>query len=183
MSPGDLFGAGTPIPCLSLWEPWGSLIPAGFKRHETRHWPTKRRGRVAIHAAKRVVTDIDPRLQALCDFALGGGWEKTRPIGCVIAVADLTGCYASDHLAEGRPPLLEPIEECDFLAGNFEDGRYGFRLENVRALRDPLPLIGRQGFFNWMPPADLESRLLPAVDHAEASARWRLHMVREASRG
>lgn len=168
-----------PIPCLSLWEPWASLIVAGFKRHETRHWPTKVRGRVAVHAAKRV--DVGGAPVDLCEFAFGPGWAKTRPIGCVVAVADLTGCYAADHLAEGRAPLLQPIEESDYLSGNYGAGRFGFRYDNVRPLRDPLPLIGRQGFFQWTPPADLEDLLLPAIDHAAAAAQWMAHWA-EASR-
>lgn len=172
----DLFGLVQPLPVLSLWEPWASLIVAGFKRHETRHWSTKVRGRIAIHATQRVDRDGAP--DELCDFALGDGWAKTRPTGCVVAVANLTGCFAADHLAEGRPPLLQPIQDCDFLSGNYDDGRFGFRLDEVRPLRDPLPLKSRQTpFWAWTPPADLETRLLPPVDHFAASGRW------EARRG
>ena len=39
---------------LSLWQPWASLIAAGVKRFETRHWETRHRGPIAIHAAKRL---------------------------------------------------------------------------------------------------------------------------------
>lgn len=164
------------IPILTLWEPWASLIVAGFKLHETRHWPTKRRGAVAIHAAKRVVLDVDPSLDELCRFALGDDWRKTRPLGCVVSIANLTGCFLSDHLAEGRPPLLEPVQDCDFLAGNYADGRFGFRLDSACALRDPLPLKSRQTpFWEWSPPADLVSRLTPPVDHAFQSQRWQEH--------
>lgn len=172
MTHSDLFGVAAPIPILSLWEPWASLIVAGFKRHETRHWPTKVRGRIAIHATQRVER-VDGQLAELCEFAFDAGWQKTRPAGCVVAIANLTGCYAADHLAEGRPPLLPPIFECDYLAGNYADGRFGFRLEDVRALAQPLPLKSRQTpFWLWTPPADLEARLLPPVDHFAAARRW-----------
>lgn len=161
------------LPVLTLWEPWASLIVAGFKRHETRHWSTKVRGPVAIHAAKKLVSDVDPRLAALCDFALGEGWRRNRPLGCVVAVANLKGCFASDHLAEGRPPLLPAIQDSDFLAGDFSDGRFGFALDNVRPLICPLPLKSRQSpFWAWRAPADLEARLLPVVDHFAAARRW-----------
>jgi hypothetical protein len=163
-----------PIPVLTLWEPWASLIVAGFKRHETRHWSTKVRGRVAIHAAKKI--DVEGAPTNLCDFALGAGWQKNRPRGCVVAVANLTGCYLADHLIEGRRPLLQPVEECDELAGNYSDGRFGFRLDDVRPLREPLPLISRQTpFWAWTPPADLADRLLPPVDHFAAAKRWLEH--------
>lgn len=169
----DLFrtaGVVRTIPCLSLWEPWASLIVAGLKRHETRHWHTKRRGLVAIHAAKKV--DAAGAPDELCEFAFGAGWRRTRPVGCVVAVAELTGCYLTDHLAEGFPPLLAKVAHCDLMAGNYAPGRYGFALDHVRPLKDPLPIVGRQGWFDWRAPADLESRLLPEVDHAAAAARW-----------
>lgn len=162
-----------PIPVLTLWEPWASLIVAGVKRHETRHWPTKRRGPVAIHAAQRCERDVEPDLAELCAFALGADWRHTRPTGCVLALADLTGCVRADWLAEGLPPLVDPAEPCDLVAGDFGLGRFGFRLDAVRPLAGPLPLKSRQTpFWHWFPPADLASRLRPAVDHVAASRRW-----------
>jgi hypothetical protein len=38
---------------ISLWQPFASLIAIGAKTIETRHWSTKHRGPMAIHAAKR----------------------------------------------------------------------------------------------------------------------------------
>jgi hypothetical protein len=167
---GALF-APQPLPVLTLWEPWASLIVAGFKRHETRHWATKVRGRIAIHAAKRL--DLDGAPDDLCAFAFGPGWQRNRPLGCVVATANLTGCFSADHLAEGRLPLLLPVQESDFLSGDYSDGRFGFTLDDVRPLREPLPLLSRQTpFWHWTPPADLDARLLPPVDHFDAARRW-----------
>lgn len=167
----DLFDPHRPVPTLSLWEPWASLIVAGFKRHETRHWATSLRGRVAIHAAKKV--DVADAPAELCAVALGRGWEKTRPIGCVVAVAELTACFHTEVLTDPRAAnLVGELRECDELAGNYAPGRFAFRLDQVRPLVEPLPIIGRQGFFHWKPPADLETRLLPAVDHETMAAAW-----------
>jgi len=41
------------IKAISLWQPWASLVANGLKLYETRGWPTKYRGVLAIHAAKR----------------------------------------------------------------------------------------------------------------------------------
>ncbi len=38
---------------ISLWQPWATLVALGIKQTETRHWATKHRGQLAIHAAKR----------------------------------------------------------------------------------------------------------------------------------
>lgn len=40
-------------PALTLWQPWASLVAAGVKTVETRHWSTKYRGPLIIHAAAR----------------------------------------------------------------------------------------------------------------------------------
>lgn len=168
-------GVVRPIPVLTLWEPWLTLMILGFKPTETRHWHTKVRGPVALHAAQKKVRDVDPELAALCDFAIGPKWrdKDAMPLGCVRGVGQLTGCFSAHHLVEGRPPLLAPVSDCDHISGNYERGRFGFRFETVRPLADPLPLKSRQTpFWSWVPPADLEARLLPAVDQVEASRRW-----------
>ncbi|MCL2331658.1 MAG: ASCH domain-containing protein [Proteobacteria bacterium] len=38
---------------LTLWQPWAGAIAAGLKKYETRGWPTKHRGLLAIHASLR----------------------------------------------------------------------------------------------------------------------------------
>lgn len=37
---------------LSLWQPYATLIAIGAKKIETRSWPTRYRGRLAIHAGQ-----------------------------------------------------------------------------------------------------------------------------------
>jgi hypothetical protein len=39
--------------CLSIIQPWASLIAIGAKRYETRSWQTRLRGRIAIAASRR----------------------------------------------------------------------------------------------------------------------------------
>lgn len=41
------------IRALSIQQPWAWLIVNGYKPVENRHWPTKVRGRVVIHAGKK----------------------------------------------------------------------------------------------------------------------------------
>lgn len=159
----DLFGAPHSITCISLWQPWASLMAAGFKLHETRHWMTPTRGRFAIHAAKRV--DVSGAPAELCEFALGPDWARSVPRGVVMGVGQLTACVRTDA------PFFEPAQ-CDLLAGNYGPDRFAWRVEGFRPLREPLPLIGRQSLFSWVPPRDLESHLLPPVDHRAQAQRW-----------
>lgn len=35
---------------ITIWQPYASLIAAGLKEYETRSWPTRYRGPIAIHS-------------------------------------------------------------------------------------------------------------------------------------
>jgi len=48
---------------LSLKQPWAALLANGHKTIEVRRWPTARRGRILIHAAR--VPDERPEAWAL----------------------------------------------------------------------------------------------------------------------
>lgn len=102
------------IKALSLWQPWATAIACGAKRIETRHWSTKYRGPLAIHAAQ---TDqcsrpentftrrrgcvggcsynrsLDLKAGAAARVAAGIAAEGDLPHGCIIAVADLVACW------------------------------------------------------------------------------------------
>jgi hypothetical protein len=165
----DLFGLGRRLPCLSYWQPWASLHIAGLKILETRHWPTRVRGLVAIHASKKVDRAGAP--DSLCEYAFGPEWWTRVERGAVIGVATLTGCHRTEDL------LAEGLRNADHRSGNFDPGRFGFRMEEVRPLLEPLPLIGRQGWFEWQAPPDLEDRLGPPVDQDAASSAWEAHLA------
>jgi hypothetical protein len=148
--------APPPLKALSLWQPWASLIAVGAKRIETRSWPTKYRGPIAIHASAK--TDgIDAAIQgsdAIQKAPLDGGVLKAGGflgmardgqvhVGGVVAVADLVDCVEfTDGYDPGEP-------ERHF--GNFTPGRFGFVLENVRPLPEPVDCDGCQKIWNLKP--------------------------------
>lgn len=80
---------------ISLWQPWASLVWAGVKTIETRHWSTNYRGPLAIHAAKRKPT-VDEAfllpLAGLCasvDVIMVFAKQPLIPFGAVVATCDL----------------------------------------------------------------------------------------------
>lgn len=130
---------------LSLWQPHAQAIALGLKPYETRDWPTKYRGPLAIHAAKRRWDDT-------------GSWHsKARSLlpiesiarmtyGAVVCVVDLVECVRTSELRGVIP------QEHEFW-GDFSDGerglgRYAFRLKNVRLVTPPFAVRGQQGFFD-----------------------------------
>src|ERR1700686_4960464 len=55
---------------ISLWQPWASLWCSTRKVHETRRWPTSHHGWLAVHAAKKLVSDCGEELDeiAIAEF-------------------------------------------------------------------------------------------------------------------
>ena len=146
--------------CLSLWQPWASLVATGAKRIETRSWSTAYRGLLAIHAAKNLEPAASrPRLaseplrSALLRGGLGPG--SVLPRGAVLAVARLvdvvpTEIARADAVAWG---------ELHF--GDFTPGRYAWYLDQVRVLSTPIPCRGALGL--WSPPPDVLDKIREAL--------------------
>ncbi len=122
---------------ISLWQPWASAIALGLKRIETRHWQTSYRGQIAIHAAKK--WSLDQREFAAVERALGRG-DARIALGAIVAVATLSDIRPTDELVIA----INPVEK---IYGNYDSGRFGWILDDVRALREPIPCMGRQSIW------------------------------------
>src|SRR5215831_7564721 len=72
---------------LSLKQPWATLLVYGRKTIEVRRWPTARRGRILIHAAR--ISDERPEAWKHVSDEL---MAAAQLVGGVIGEADLTGC-------------------------------------------------------------------------------------------
>jgi hypothetical protein len=122
----------------SLTQPWASAVALGIKQWETRSWPTRFRGEVAIHASKafprwaREFADLEscthPELDEL-------------PLGYIVAVCQLTECRQTETLA---PTLSEQ----ELRWGDYSPGRYAFKLESVRLLEEPVFHRGALSFWS-----------------------------------
>ena len=109
--------------CLSLYQPWASLVAHGLKRVETRSWahPDPLPAILAVHATAKV----DERLVAglinhpkdgphfrrafaamgvpCREFQGRGIWAvsgKLLPAGCVVAVVRVIACAPTTHVAK-----------------------------------------------------------------------------------
>ncbi|XP_021358505.1 activating signal cointegrator 1-like isoform X2 [Mizuhopecten yessoensis] len=93
--------------CMSMHQPWASLLVCGIKMHEGRTWYTAHRGRLWIAATAKVPTpeetaDIeqtyryllkDPRLE----------FPSHYPVGCLLGCVDVMDCLAQDQYREKFP--------------------------------------------------------------------------------
>lgn len=119
---------------LSLWQPWASLIYDERKKIETRHWPLRHRGLLAIHAAMKVDKD------ACLDF----GYDPlTIPRGAVLCAVYMYACVQF-------PNDLAPPDSY----GDFYEGRYGFLMRMIDKFAKPIPAKGHQGIWNWDKPQE-----------------------------
>lgn len=148
--------------CISLWQPWASLIGRG-KSIETRSWALSYRGPIAIHAAKRFtgeevdLCNEEPFRTCLQDFAQhtpDGVFTRFKlPLGAVVAVVRLTECLPTSRAGWAvfdGPPFIKGsliINHIERKFGDYSPGRYAWLLSDIRILPEPIPFKGSQGFF------------------------------------
>lgn len=109
---------------------------------------------VAIHATKRIERKLleEPLVQALV--------RRLEPIvfasGAVIGVVDIVDHWETEDLCPSDG--ICEIDELEWTLGNYEPGRFAFQFGNVRPLREPVALKGKQGVL-WTAPPELEARI------------------------
>ncbi|KAG7584518.1 PUA-like superfamily [Arabidopsis suecica] len=92
-------------PCLTMHQPWASLLVHGIKRIEGRSWPAPIRGRLWIHAASKVPDEATIKameefyqeiyaVDGITDIQFPQHYPVSRLIGCV----EVVGCVTSDEL-------------------------------------------------------------------------------------
>ena len=141
--------------CLSVWQPYATLLVTGLKQYETRGWNTSFRGVLVIQAGTRWdrereedcrrIKDLDPQFAAL--IKQRGLTEEQqrllfttpmqRTLGKALGVVEIADCQQMHY---GGTPLEDKI-------GCFGEGRYGFRCSGAQAFSSPIPLLGKQNLF------------------------------------
>lgn len=133
---------------ITLWQPYATLIAIGAKKYETRSWHPGNRlqpGEVLmIHAAKRKLNKADislmasPLVKPLLDAA--GYTADNLPLGVIVAAVRFVGAYPTDTIN---------VSEAEAQIGNYNTGRYAWKLETIRVPDKPIPALGRQGIWYW----------------------------------
>ena len=151
--------------CLTLWQPWASLVAEGEKRFETRSWAhgLPAGTLLAIHAAKKLAYDALTEADIMPDdetayammYALGMSAKELAgelPRGAVLAIVR-TGFQVETDSVRGpaafRGALISETEE---LFGDYSPGRWAWELEVVMRLTEPIPAKGGQRIWNWDAP-------------------------------
>lgn len=168
---------------LTIWQPWASLIACGAKRYETRSWPTKYRGPIAIHAAVKDPNKLPLQGKEALERAVREEIDAGRcptwcfmPTGAVIATAELVNVWhivyhpgpnvdKARHIDIGAESMTEDKHDPHFgdyfvptdkeiILGDWPPGRYAWELANVKVLPEPIQVKGKQGLWNFEIPKE-----------------------------
>ena len=106
--------------CISLMQPWATLIAKGSKKIETRSWKTNYRGELYIHASQRT----DKKVLSKPSFSKALK-DETIPNGVIIAKCKLVDCIKMDEA------FVEKVkkQEYEYYFGEYKVGRYAWILE------------------------------------------------------
>ncbi len=118
-------------------------MAVGAKEIETRSWATKYRGELVICAAKHWDDE--------CAFTLGSAEVMLAlepilqfgglPFGVALCVVELFACDSTDIF---NPAIKTPERQF----GNYEPGRFAWVTRNLRVLKIPVPVRGKQMIFD-----------------------------------
>lgn len=133
--------------CISVHQPWASLIAHGLKGAKAAPCRIRHRGLVGIHACR---TRGGQTRDALMDedlragMALAGiphdplspeGFSVGTPFGVVVGTAELYGCVA---VGDAEPEVLEDLRRY----GDYGPGSHVWLFRDARPLAEPYPARG-----------------------------------------
>lgn len=130
--------ASAPEYALSLKQPWATLLVHGLKTIEVRRWPTARRGRILIHAAR--IPDERPEAWRRVPEALR---EAAQLVGGILGAAELQACCRYSDLEQFLADQDKHLNEPDW----YEPALWGFTF--VRP--EVLPFRTYPGWMRFFP--------------------------------
>lgn len=157
------------IKAITLTQPYASAVAWLLKRIETRSWGRDYRGPLAIHAGLglnpvggmagliELCAQIPALSRAMADRGLT---PQTLPRGKVVAVAQLVDCVSTNHYSSYThgtqvwqvPPGNASIE---YALGDYGPDRFGWLLDQVQPLAEPITARGTLGLWDWIPDQEL----------------------------
>ncbi|KNB41655.1 hypothetical protein JH06_4890 [Blastocystis sp. subtype 4] len=147
--------------CLTMHQPWASLLVYGIKRAEGRGWNTDFRGRLWIHAAAK---EPSPELIASCEeryrqiYAEHGEnieitFPKHYPVSALVGCVDVVDVIPHELLSKVPIPHTVAEEE--------EGSPYVFLCQNYRRLVLPFSLSGDHKLWKMNPRSIMKDSISP----------------------
>lgn len=138
--------------CMSMHQPWASLLVHGIKQHEGRQWNHHHRGRLWI--ASTVQEPTQEEIEELEQFykaeplnrTADTGYEYPQhyPTGVILGCVDVKDIVPQEDYSDRFPNDSEQESESDFV----------FICKNPRRLEVPFPISGQPKIYK-LPRGDL----------------------------
>lgn len=149
---------------LTLTEPWASLVVLGEKEWETRGWSTSYRGLLLIQAAKTMpryaqeaclkepFDSVLSRHGLLFDERPEDLGFKTRQrvpfaLGAIIGSVVLEDSVRTEKVSAALNAIPSARARNELAFGQFDTGRWAFRLAHPRKFAKPIPVRGQLGIW------------------------------------
>lgn len=162
--------------CISLWQPWAQLCVIGAKQFETRSWKTNYRGDLLIHAAKKFdfeeyrLGQSEPFWTAFREAGIDPTDYGAFPLGAIIGKVRLDDClrmetysWMDDYerpgvfLSDGTS--IGPNSD-EFWFGNYDRGRWAWKLTCAQTFKYPIPVRGFQGLWEQELTDEIASQII-----------------------
>jgi hypothetical protein len=173
----DNFPLNESIMCLSMHQPWASLLIEGFKRFEGREWDSDFRGVLWIHAtSKKPDQDLIDSVENECrqlyckdgKSSLKHNFPQKYPTSCLLGCVDVVDVVKRETYVKLIPHELQERTDSKFL----------FICKNPKKLEIPIKMPGQPNIYkldesilertkgklvkvstNWWPTSDLYPNL------------------------
>ncbi len=153
-------------PCISVWEPWASLIAASAKPYEFRKWPSLKKligQRVAIQASAHPISVREMKvlryqLERQPDELGSTGLIKSLAIPIIERAISAPKGFPMRHVlciaTHGTPIRNEELARAlgsDRLLDSErpQETNWGWPLTDIEVLEPPVRWTGRQGWYTW----------------------------------
>lgn len=123
---------------LTIQQPFAQLVCLGAKKIETRSWNTKHRGKILIHAGKKLMDNW------YNDYPTFHFYLKDQHIsyGAFIGTADIV------DTVKITDTLIDSLSENELVFGDYTIDRFGWKLSNATLFVEPIPCKGALSLFN-----------------------------------
>lgn len=136
---------------ITLIQPYATLIALKEKGIETRGWFTPHRGRLLIHAGKKIdfeACDIPEIRRALRNHCITD--PGALPTGQIIAISTVFDCVRMISGEAGQVKIpgykLTPKEQA---FGDYKPGRFAWVLADIRKLDEGVPAKGSLSLWDY----------------------------------
>ncbi|XP_019857131.1 PREDICTED: activating signal cointegrator 1-like [Amphimedon queenslandica] len=94
--------------CLSMHQPWASLLVCGIKRHEGRSWYTSHRGKLWIASTAKepdpaVIKDLESFYKDYYEDSGEITFPSSYPSGCLLGCVEVSDCLNRDEYTDKYP--------------------------------------------------------------------------------